>query len=102
MTQHRTIPIQAAEPWHAVQPPRLDGEPAVLRGLMVALERAVRAELGQPVPAGVWLRAMQVDGERAVVALAPGLGRPELVQVAFETLRSLLHDTDIYVGTARH
>jgi hypothetical protein len=102
MLPYRTIPICAAAPLQVVQPPRLDGEPAVIRDLLVALERAVCATLGQTVPAGAWLREMHVDHGEAVLALAPGLNRPELVQVAFETLRALLRDTDIYVGTAGH
>jgi hypothetical protein len=100
--QYRTIPIHDDVEPAAVRPPLLDGEPDVIRSLMVALERAVCAELGGPVPAGAWLRELHVDREEAVLALAPALHRPELVQVTFETLRALLHDTDIYVGAAAH
>lgn len=102
MPPYPTIPILAVAPLPAVRPPRLDGEPAILRVLLCALERAVCAELGQAVPAGAWLREMHVDGEEAVLTLTPELSRPEVVQAAFETLRTLLHDTDIYVGTAAH
>ena len=102
MQQYRTIPIHVAAPWHDEPPPQLDGEPALLRELMSALEHAVCAELGAVVPVGAWLRELRIDTEQAVLALAPGLARPELLQVTFETLRARLHDTDIYVGAARH
>jgi len=69
---------------------------------VAALERAVCGALGRALPAGAWLRELRVDDDEAVVALAPAVGRPEVVQVAFETLRGLLRDTDIYVGAARH
>jgi hypothetical protein len=98
----RTIPIHAATPALAVKPPRLAGEPARVEGVVAALERAVCAELGAALPAGAWLRELRLDGDEAVLALAPAAGRPEVVQVAFETLRRLLRDTDIYVGAAAH
>ncbi|MCI1191726.1 hypothetical protein MOJ79_07715 [Calidifontimicrobium sp. SYSU G02091] len=99
---HRTIPIHPAGTAPTVLPPTLVGEPGRVRGLLSALERAVCGEVGRALPAGAWLRELRVDDDEAVVALAPAVGRPEVVQVAFETLRRLLRDTDIYVGAARH
>ncbi|WP_119355350.1 hypothetical protein [Azohydromonas sediminis] len=99
---HRTIPIHPAGAAPTVLPPTLVGEPGRVRGLLTALERAVCGEVGRTLPAGAWLRELRVDDDEAVVALAPAVGRPEVVQVAFETLRRMLRDTDIYVGAARH
>lgn len=99
---HRTIPILPAGAALAVMPPRLAGDPGRVQGLLDALERALGAEVGTPLAAGTWLRELRVDDDEAVVALAPAIGRPEVLQVAFETLRQLLRDTDIYVGAAAH
>jgi hypothetical protein len=99
---YRTIPIQPAVDACMVMPPQLAGDPGRVQGLVDALERALGAEAGAPLPAGTWLRALRVDDGEAVVALAPAVGRPEMLQVAFETLRRLLRDTDIYVGAAAH
>ncbi len=99
---YRTIPIRPAAPPPVVLPPTLAGEPRRVQGLLAALERAVCGELGRTMPAGAWLRELRVDDDEAVVALSPAAGRPEVLQVAFDTLRRLLRDTDIYVGAARH
>ena len=101
---YRTIPIQPAASSTSlpVVEPRLAGERGRVLGLLEELERAVCAELGARVPAGAWLREFSLDDGKAVVSLAPGLDRrgPEIAQAAFDTLRRLLHDTDIYVGAA--
>jgi hypothetical protein len=98
----RVIPIRTATATAPLVPPQLIGDPGRVLGLLQALERAVNAELGAPVPAGAWLRELRVDDGEAVLALTPEAGRPELLQLAFETLRGLLVDTDIYVGAAAH
>jgi hypothetical protein len=99
--RYPTIPIRAAAASPVCETPRLAGEPGQIQGLLAALEPAICAVLGARVPAGTWLRELRVDADEAVVMLAPELRRPELVQVAFETLRALLRDTDIYVDAAR-
>jgi hypothetical protein len=104
--QYRTIPIRPASE-AATMPlpmPRLEGEPVRTRHLLDELEQAVASEVGQPLPPGAWLRELRIDDDEAVLTLAPmqpHLGR-DIAQAAFETLRRLLRDTDIYVGAAAH
>ena len=54
------------------------------------------------MPAARWLRELRLGAGEAFVAVAPGLGRDghESAEIAFQTLRRLLPDTDIYVGAA--
>jgi hypothetical protein len=79
---------------------RLLGDLRRAQQVREALERAAREELA---PTG-WLREVRVGDGEACVALAPGLAPAEgrrLAQTAFDTLRRLLPDTDLYVGAAR-
>lgn len=103
----RVIPIlplpahaAAGTPWAA---PRLRGEPAQLRRVLGALEAALQARLGWRLPAGSWLHELRLDEGEAFVAITPALGGAcgPPAEVAFDTLRRLLPDTDIYVGAAR-
>ena len=97
----RVIPIR---PVSAVSPvlrqTMLHGEAAPLQRLRDALEADVARALGLPV--GGWLRELRLHDGEAFVGVAPGLGRDgvETAGIAFDTLRRLLPDTDIYVGTA--
>jgi hypothetical protein len=103
----RVIPILPA-PAHVAPggpgaAPRLSGEPAQLRRVLGALEAAVQARIGWRLPAGLWLRELRLDEGEAYVAITPALGGAcgPSAEVAFDTLRRLLPDTDIYVGAAR-
>ena len=95
----RIIPIVpaalAARRW---QQPHVSGDPD--GRVLAALESAVATSLG--LPAGRWLRELRLGNQEAWVAVAPGLGRDsvESAGIAFDTLRRLLPDTDIYVGAA--
>lgn len=101
----RVIPIQAVSgrPPVAVAgvPTRLSGPPERVEHLRAALEAAVAGCMGRP-PAG-WLRELRLDDGEAFVGVAPHLGHDgiESAEIAFDTLRRLLPDTDIYVGAAR-
>jgi hypothetical protein len=92
--------VGAGQPWAA---PRLSGEPAQVRRVLGALEEAVQSRLGWRLPAGTWLRELRLDEGEAFVAITPELGGAcgPSAEVAFDTLRRLLPDTDIYVGAAR-
>jgi hypothetical protein len=101
----RVIPIQPAfgRPPVAMAGPvtRLSGPPEHVERLRAALEAAVARVMGHP-PAG-WLRELRLDEGEAFVGVAPHLGHDgiESAEIAFDTLRRLLPDTDIYVGAAR-
>lgn len=96
------LPANAAPgvPWAV---PSLSGEPAQLRRVLGALEAALQARLGWRLPAGTWLRELRLDEGEAFVAITAELGGAcgPSAEVAFDTLRRLLPDTDIYVGAAR-
>ena len=101
----RVIPIQPvfgrpplAMAWPST---RLSGPPERVERLRAALEAAVAGSMGR-APAG-WLRELRLDDGEAYVGVAPHLGHDgiESAEIAFDTLRRLLPDTDIYVGAAR-
>lgn len=81
--------------------PRLDGPRPEVDRLMQALGDALgfRVDADDPVP----VTALRVEpGEvELTLAFAPQCGGGSLAMRAFETLRGLLPDTDIYVGHAR-
>ena len=94
-------PISAAAP--VLRQIMLQGEAGTLQWLRQALETVVGRALG--LPAAGWLRELRLHDGEAFVGVAPGLGRDgiesaESAAIAFDTLRRLLPDTDIYVGTA--
>lgn len=101
------IPIQVEGGCHARQPfrvidPRLEGPPACVQDIVQALKPLVDAEFGAELPAGAWLRVLKVDNDEALLTIAPGLAcHGEVVAtLAFDVMRRLLPDTDIYVGAA--
>ena len=100
--QHRVIPIRpiAAEA-PALRPTLLQGEPGALQRLSLALEADVGRALGLPLAA--WLRELRLHDGEAFVGVARGLGHDgsQSAGIAFDALRRLLPDTDIYVGPAR-
>ncbi len=82
--------------------PQLLGPADRLRAVLARLKPAIDAEVGAAVEPGAWLRSLRIDDDVVEVALAPGLAcrAVGVASVAFETLRRLLPDTDIYIGTA--
>ena len=99
---HRVIPIVPARPAPPAgpftPPPRLSGQPEQVEQVRAALEAAVHLALGHTPPG--WLRELRLAEGEAFVGVAPDLGRDgvESASIAFDTLRHLLPDTDIYVG----
>jgi hypothetical protein len=77
--------------------PQLSGPPEMLQRVLDALTPAL-ASPGQPVEALVHALRL-VPGEEAELTLkvAPHCSGADLADRAFQTLRSLLPDTDIYV-----
>jgi len=84
-----------------LRPAELSGPPADLQRLLAALASTLGFPPDQPEVAGV--RGLQVGaGEVALtLASAPGCaGSAVLTDAAFQTLRRLLPDTDIYIRHA--
>jgi hypothetical protein len=82
--------------------PHLLGPADRLQAVLARLQPAIDAELGTAVEPGAWLRSLRIDDDEAEVTLAPGLAcrAVGVASVTFDTLRRLLPDTDIYIGTA--
>ena len=99
---YRTITIHPDRPARARLAPRLLGDASKLSRVVSALQVALDRQVGLCEPPEAWLRELRLAGDEAVLALAPGLSHcgGEVAQTAFETLRSMLPDTDIYVRTA--
>lgn len=89
-------------PQARLAPTRVQGDVERARPVLSALEQAVEQALGAHWPLQRWLREICLSADEAVVTLAPDLGHDglESAEVAFQTLRRLLPDTDIYVGAA--
>lgn len=79
--------------------PRLSGDAARIEPLLARLAPRMEQVFGYPVDAGVWLASLSVSPGQAHLALAPGLAcRAGLVaELAFEAMRELLPDTDLYI-----
>lgn len=106
--QYRVIPIARATPVAAapalppVQAPELSGEPARVQHVLAALRSAMDSPaLGFTLPLERWLRELRLDSEHAEATLkvTPRLGTAP-AEAAFDTLRRLLPDTDIYIAAA--
>ncbi len=81
--------------------PVLVGPPDQLRRVLEAIDVALG---GTETQRGRrWVQALTIEpGEvELTLAVGPGCGGTELAAAAFEALRGLLPDTDIYVGHAR-
>ena len=96
----RTIPILPAG---EARPPRLTGDPAQVRHVIDAIGTALHARIGWRLPVNVWLRELRLDDGEAFVAISTEMGGAcgHSAEVAFDTLRRILPDTDIYVGAER-
>ncbi len=99
---YRTIPIHPARPAPRSVPPRLLGDAAHVQQVVGELVRMLGTEVGLRAPTEFWLRELRLQGDEAELSLARDLPHcgAELAQAAFDTLRRLLPDTDIYVRTA--
>lgn len=96
----RTIPILPANaPPVQLHAPRLSGEPARLQEVLLALSTVLKDAAGRPLPIEAWVRELRLESDEAYLAVAPGLC-VEPAERAFDVLRRLLPDTDIYMGAA--
>ena len=103
----RVIPIRDQSAWaigHAlpVVEPQLAGEGVDLQPLVDAVAAdltAVGGPLDGVAETGAWLRALRVQGGEAEMRLAAELGPlgDVVAARAFDVLRRLLADTDVYV-----
>lgn len=98
------IPIHVAGAAHTASPSttQLRGDPLQLQPLLAALAADVQEHLPGMGPAARWLRELRLADGEAYAFIAPDLGHDglEAAEIAFDTLRRLLPDTDIYVSAA--
>lgn len=101
------IPIHVAQGSQAADtaghaPTQLAGDPLRLQPLLDALALDVREHLPRMGPPARWLRELRVADGEAYAFITPDLGHDSLeaAEIAFDTLRRLLPDTDIYVSAA--
>jgi hypothetical protein len=101
------IPIHDESPCKAVAPrlivePHLEGPSDRVQGIVQALQPLIDAEFGQTLPTGAWLHGLKLADDEAVMTIAPDLAchGHAVASLAFDVMRRLLPDTDIYVGAA--
>jgi len=99
------IPIRCDKPELQRVPlvaPRVLGPAPQAWRLVTALEAAVHGQLQGLAPITRWLRELRLGEGEVLVLIAPGLGCDgmDAAEIAFDTLRHLLPDTDIYVSAA--
>jgi hypothetical protein len=96
------IPIQPAPVRLRSMPPLFSGDPSRVQRVVSALQVALGEQAGLHEPLEAWLRELHLSDDEAELSLAPGLPccGMSLAQAAFDTLRGLLPDTDIYVRTS--
>lgn len=98
----RVIPILPVAAPRPVRPtaPELRGPQARIARVLGELAPSLQAAFGRPVEPGEWLQALELGDGEATVQLRRDLGchAREVAGTAFDTLRRLLPDTDIYVG----
>lgn len=105
---HTVIPIHAEEscagrpPLHVIEPV-LQGDAAQLQRVLAELKPQVDSVFDADIPVGGWLRALHLGNGEAEMQLAPNLACMgfSVASLAFDTMRRLLPDTDIYVGEAQ-
>jgi hypothetical protein len=100
---HSAVDSAHAAAAAALQPTKLLGDPQRVHPVLCALETDVRAHLPGIGPTPRWLRELRLGEGEAHALIAPGLGHDSLesAEIAFDTLRRLLPDTDIYVSAAQ-
>lgn len=99
------IPIQDESPCKStahrlIVEPQFEGPPERVQGIVQALQPLVDAEFGHTLPMGAWLRGLRLADDEAVMTIAPDLAchGQSIAAMAFDVMRRLLPDTDIYVG----
>lgn len=101
-TASRVIPIrsEAVAALAVTVEPVLQGPHDGLQRVLGALGSSIQSAFGRPVPPGEWLQALELGDGEASVQLRRDLGcrTKDVAGTAFETLRRLLPDTDIYIG----
>ena len=101
-TASRIIPIriEATAVFAPLVEPVLQGPSEGLKKVMGALGPSIQSAFGRPVVPGEWLQALELGNGEASVQLRRDLGcrTRDVAGNAFETLRRLLPDTDIYIG----
>lgn len=95
-------PACAFQRRHVIVDPHLEGPSQRLQDIVQALQPLIVAELGETLPTGAWLRGLKVGDDEAVLTIAPDLAchGHVVATLAFDVMRRLLPDTDIYVGAA--
>jgi hypothetical protein len=95
------IPIHAADAAVHV-PTLLLGDAQRLQPLLHALAEDVQEHLPGMGPPARWLRELRLGDGEAYAFINQGLGHDglEAAEIAFDTMRRLLPDTDIYVSAA--
>ena len=90
-------PIATAVPSAAA--PRLSGPPQTVARVIARLAPRMEELFARSVATAEWLDSLDLVEGEAVLRLNRGLSvcQPTALQVAFETLRTLLPDTDIYI-----
>lgn len=81
--------------------PRLSGDPARIGLLLSRLAPQIEELFGHPVSLGTWLASLSLSPGEAHLALAPHLAACHAgpaAELAFDAMRQLLPDTDIYIG----
>lgn len=96
----RPLPTQAPAPRVPAPAPALSGPASRVEGLLGALGTVMATQFGRPVAPGEWLQALRLADGEAVLRLRRDLGcrTGDIGGAAFETMRRLLPDTDIFIG----
>lgn len=79
----------------------LSGDPQRIGLLLARLAPQVDEVFGYPVSPGAWLASLRLGPDEAHLTLAPHLGchAGTVAELAFEAMRQLLPDTDLYIDT---
>lgn len=82
------------------RPPRLSGPSQSIDRVLTRLAAPVERVFDRPATPDEWLEALELREGEAVLRIRQGLPvcETDLAQVAFETLRATLPDTDIFIG----
>jgi hypothetical protein len=81
--------------------PRLSGDPERIGQLLARLGPQVEAVFGRPVSPGAWLASLSLARGEAHLQLAPHLAchAGTVAELAFDAMRQVLPDTDLYIDT---